>query len=291
MKNIIEDLSIEDYHYNEPYKSFISATGLKKANDSLKAFKYYLDSKSNQERKIHFDFGNAFELARLAPAEFAKKVVYFDAANRPQPEMTFGSKLNKAYKEDFEAEATAKQQYIINKEGEHSLETIQQMLLSCNSDSTIKALLEKVEYQYSFFWTCPETGLNLKTRPDVSIVTKNNLIDIKTCEDANPRKVANAIRDFGYPTQACMQIDGVQQAGYMSEVDNYFWLFVEKKAPYDAVLYEFSKEDRIMEMAKYRRTLKKVAQAIKTNEYPGYSGEALTQSSPNKYGILTAKIW
>lgn len=286
MEKIIKDLSIEAYHYEKPYTDYLSASSLKQALRSLKAFKYYQDTNKQQERKIHFDFGNAFELAMLDTQEFMNKVTIFDASARPVPTMTFAGKENKEWKKAIEAAATENNQYIINKDGDHSLTAIQNMLLSCNSDETIKALLSKVEYQYSFFWEDLETGLKLKTRPDVSIINKNNLIDIKTTEDVSPKAVSKAISNFNYPTQACMQIDGVQQTGYIDEVDNYFWLFVEKKAPYDAVLYEFSKEDRAVKMAEYKRTLKRVSSAIDSGDYPGYKEE-----SNNKYGILTAKIW
>lgn len=296
VEKIIKDLSIEAYHYEEPYMSYISASGLKQAKNSLKAFKHYQDSKATRERKIHFDFGNAFELALLDTREFMSKVAVFDdrvlcraiLEERPELKSVRSSKEYKAIKADFEKEASVKKQYIINDFDDHSIETIQQMLISCNSEPTIKALLSKVEYQDSFFWECPETGLKLKTRPDVSIVNKKNIIDIKTVGngDASPRNVANTISKLNYTTQACMQIDGVQQAGYIDEVDNYFWLFVEKSAPFDAVLYEFSKEDREVKMAEYRRTLKRVASAVASGDYPGYKEEA-----NNEFGILTAKIW
>jgi len=286
MRKIIKDLTIEAYHYEEPYIKSISSTGLKKADNSLKLFKDYQDSKTRQGRKVHFDFGNAFEIALVEPKEFLNKVSIFDGNDRPEPEKTFGSKENKAWKLDFEMKAINENKYIIHKSGDHSIETVQYMKASCEADPTIKALLSNIEYQYSFFWDCPETGLALKTRPDISIVNKNNLIDIKTCDDASPRAVSKAISNFGYATQACMQIDGVQQCSYIKEVDNYFWLFVEKKAPYDAVLYEFSKEDRSIKMAEYKRTLKRVANAISKEHYPGYK-----EFSNNKYGILTAKIW
>lgn len=283
---IKKNLSIEDYHYSEEYTEYLSASSIKEAKKSLKAFKRYQDSREERERKIHFDFGNAFELALVDLKEYTNKVTVLNADLRPSPEKTFAAKDNKAWKLDIEAEATAQNHYLINEVGDHSAETIQRMLVSCNAEPTIKALLSKVEYQYSFFWKDAETGLKLKTRPDVSIVNKNNLIDIKTTDDASPRAVANAISKFNYPTQACMQIDGVQQTGYIGEVDNYFWLFVEKKAPFDAVLYEFSKEDRALKMADYKRTLKAIAIAKESNKYPGYSAGA-----SNDYGILTAKIY
>lgn len=283
---IIENLPIEAYHHEKPHKNFLGSTAIKKASKSLLNYKYYMTSEQDQERKLHFDFGNAFELALLDTNEFAQKVAIFNADERPEPGKTFASKANKEWKMNFEAIADELNNYVIPKSGEMSSETIIEMVKACKLDPTISKLISVIDYQKSFFWQCPESGLSLKCRPDIAIHNKQSIIDVKTIDDASPLSVSRAISKFQYDLQAIQQIDGVQRCGYINKVDNYFWLFVEKKAPYHAQLYEFSLEDREKKMIEYSLIKKRIASAQASNDFPGYG-----EFANNNFGILTAKIY
>jgi len=72
---IYTDLSIEDYH--QKVKA-ISASALKKIKKSELDYWHHYNNTEEQERKSHFDYGNAFELAIMDAAngtnEFDQKV-------------------------------------------------------------------------------------------------------------------------------------------------------------------------------------------------------------------------
>jgi len=159
------------------------------------------------------------------------------------------------------------------------------MLESCYADAVIQKLIKNIEYQYSIYWTDKETGLNLKTRPDICKSKKNIIVDVKTTLKGSPDKFSKDLSNYDYPLQACMQIDGVLQSGFMPQVDNYFWLVIEKEPPYSATLYEFDKEDIRWCMDEYNYVKGLAARAISENKFPSYS-----QKADNKYGILTANI-
>ena len=275
---IKKDVSIEEYHHGE-YKYMISASALKHARVSTKAYMAY--KKSKGERKAHLDFGNAFELALVEPSKFNEKVKVFDADERPEPDKNFGSKANKEWKAGFFDDS----RLIINKNGDESLDTIQAMVSSCFSDNTIRSLVGKGEYQNSFFWA--RHGMELKTRPDLVIPESRTVIDIKTIDTMTEHKVASAIAKYGYDIQAVMQVDGVLNTGYIDSVDTYLWLFVEKKEPYDACLFSFDMTDLQKKYAEYEGLLRKVADSEKTGIYAGISANA----TDNGLGILTAKIY
>jgi len=282
---IHSNIDIKDYHAD---KNYFSASGLKLAKKSLKLFDLFLkgevDStgKSSTGKAPHFDFGNAFELALLDQDAFENEVILYDTEKRPELDRTMGSNLNREWKEGiFNTD-----KYIVNKSGDReSFQTIVKMLTSCHQDAVIKKLIQGIEYQYSIFWKDEKTGLNLKTRPDICKTKKNIIVDVKTTLDGSPEKFSKDMANYDYPFQAVMQIDGVQKSGFMSHVDAYYWLVVEKEPPYSATLYEFDPEDIAWVMDEYDYVLNCVARALKENHFPSYSYRA-----DNKYGILRANI-
>ena len=235
-----------------------------------------------QENRIRIDFGNAFELALLDQNAFEREVVLYDTDNRPEPNKTMGSTLNREWKEKiFNTD-----KYVISKYGEkESFQTIVKMLTSCHQDAVIQKLIKGIEYQYSIFWTDEKTGLRLKTRPDICKTKKNIIVDVKTTIDGSPEKFSKDLANYDYPFQAVMQIDGVQRSGFMPHVDTYYWLVVEKEPPYSATLYEFDPEDIAWVMDEYDYVLGCVKQSFDKNLFPSYSYRA-----DNKYGILKANI-
>lgn len=278
MKKVQNNLPIDEYHRGNEH---LSSTALRKARKSLKLFKLYQEGYFEDEKKSHFDFGNAFELALLEPDSFDSQIVIYNEDDRPEKDKGITSKINQDWKNNLYE--TSK--YVIKRAGRESFETIDQMLRSCYADAVIQKLLKNIEYQYSMFWTDKETGLKLKTRPDICRSKNNVIVDVKTALDGSPEAFSKAIGNNDLAFQAVMQIDGVVQSGFMEKVDNYFWLVVEKEPPFSATLYEFQPEDIEWAMDEYRYVLKVVKEALEREHYPSYSYRA-----DNKYGILQANI-
>lgn len=282
------DITIEAYHAN---RTHISATQIKIAKRSLKEFQWYLDGKIVQEDKPHFSFGNAFELALLNPVEFSEKVAIMpdqewirevmlndDTIVKPRSTKIYGTRYN-------EWILGREGMYTVMDAGKESYETIKCMLDSCYADKVIQGLIRNTEYQLSLFWTDEETGLGIKTRPDICKRKKNVVINVKTIEDGSPQAFSKELAKYDYPLQAAIEITGCLQTGLMGQVDNYFWLVCEKKAPYNATIYEFGQEDIKMSMDELHYLLNKIKKAKEENLHPGYSDRA-----DNQYGILTAQI-
>lgn len=288
MKNgIYTDLSIEDYHVN---KTHYSATSIKMANRSLKDFRWFLDNPKD-ERKVHLDFGNAFELSLLDQVAFANSVAvlqdkeWYNFALEANPELKTvrNSSVYKAAKRNFEEQNAGK--LIIDDYGENGYDTIQQMMESCYKDAVIRQLISGIEYQLSIFWTDEETGINLKTRPDICKRKKEIIVNLKTTLDGSPKGFSRDLAKYDYPLQAAIEIEGIIQSGAMSTVDNYFWLVVEKVPPFNATIYEFQKDDRDLMEDRLHWLLRKMQAAFEQDKWPGYSDRA-----DNQYGILNAEL-
>lgn len=282
------DISIEDYHAN---RTHFSSTSLKIAKKSLKQFDWWRRGLLDQERKSHFDFGNAFELALLDSKGFSEKVAIMKDSEWVQDALTVDPSLqkprsSKTYQDACkEFHSKNKGLYIINDKGKESFETIQAMLESCYADKVIQGLIKNTEYQVSLFWTDEQTGLNLKTRPDICKRKKNIVVNVKTTEDGSPKGFSKEIVNYDYPMQAAHEITGCLEMGVIDTIDNYFWLVCEKVAPYNATIYEFAQDDIRVCMDELQWTYEKIAKAEKQKLYPGYSDMA-----DNEYGILKAQI-
>lgn len=285
------DISIHDYHAN---RTHVSASAIKEAKKSLAHFRYYLDNK--QEDKSQFSFGNAFELALLDKKGFENEVAieqdsyWIALANEEymkEKGKTYASpRASARYKAEYSKwEAANEGKYKIAETGKESFATIEKMLANCHKDSTIQKLIEGTEYQLSLFWTDPETGLKLKTRPDICKRKKNVVVNLKTALDGSPAKFSRDLVNYDYPLQACLEIKGCLETGLMTSVDNYFWLVAEKLEPFNATIFEFQKSDISTTNMELEYYITKIKQAQDNNLWPGYSDQA-----DNKYGILTAKL-
>jgi hypothetical protein len=285
---IYDNISIEDYHEN---KTHLSATTLKVARQSLRHLDWYRKGKIQQEDKPQFSFGNAFELALLAPTEYLQKVAvmpeaeWFEAvkADNPEVKTVRNTTLYKKHRDEWMD--VSKGKYIINETGPESFETIEEMLSSCYQDKIIQGLIKNTEYQLSLFWTDPSTGIKLKTRPDICKRKKNIIVNLKTTLDGSPDGFTKDLKKWDYPLQACVEITGCLQSGIMDKVDSYFWLVVEKVAPFNATIYEFQESDINAVMDSFSFLLSRIKKAQDQNLYPGY-----TDGADNEYGILQAKL-
>lgn len=284
---IYTDITIEDYHAN---RTHLSSTQVRIAKRSLKEFDWTRRGLIKQESKPHFDFGNAFELALLDKEGFSKKVAIMPDAEWVAEAMKVkaydkprsSGRYNALYNEWI---LGREGMYVINDKGPQSMETINAMLESCYQDSAIQGLIKNTEYQTSIFWTDEDTGMKLKTRPDICKRKKNVIVNIKTAEDGSPKAFSKDLANHEYPLQAIQEITGCLRSGLMDSVDMYFWLVVEKKAPFNATIYEFDQSDIAASMDEYRYLLNKLARAREEDKFPGYSDRA-----DNPHGILKAEI-
>jgi hypothetical protein len=281
------DISIQDYHAN---KTHISATGIKLAKKSLKLWKWM--QTHPMETKAHFEFGNAFELALLDKENFKSQVAiaqtqyWIEKANAGREKPYVSPKQSGIYQGELSKfESVNEGKYLIPDVGDQSFESIEYMLESCYRDATIQKLITNTEYQLSLFWEDVTTGMGLKTRPDICKRKKNVIVNLKTTLDGSPTEFSRTLANYDFPLQAAIEIRGCIATGLMQQVDNYFWLVVEKVPPYNATLYEFEKQDQEYSFDELEFLLNKIQRAREEDMYPGYSDRA-----DNPHGILTAQV-
>ncbi len=127
-------------------------------------------------------------------------------------------------------------------------------------------LLTGGEAEVSYFYTNKEFGLDLKVRPDYINHEKGYILDLKTSRDAG---IDSFKRDFtwsfNYDLSAAMYIDGISH--YTGKQYDYYFLVVEKEAPFSVAVYKLGEESYAFGRNKYRKAMEKIVQAKETNTY------------------------
>ena len=131
----------------------------------------------------------------------------------------------------------------------------------------------------SFFATDPETGLELKCRPDSFHKWNATVYDIKTCQSSLPRDVAKDTNTYSYALQCAFYLKVLRLAGY--EANRFSFVFVEKTAPYAVNVSELSDDFLQYAEREVDATLMKIAEATLANRFgSGYSDKVNTLELP-----------
>ena len=131
----------------------------------------------------------------------------------------------------------------------------------------------------SFFATDPETGLELKTRPDSYHMARGIIYDIKTCQSSLPKDVARDVNTYSYALQAAFYLKVLRLSGYKAK--RFSFVFVEKTAPYAVNVSELSDDFLLYAEREVDATLMKIAEASLVSRYDtGYSESVNTLELP-----------
>jgi len=282
---IYDNIEINDYH---DLRDYYNSTRIKLAKKSLNTLKSHDENWKDEGRKQHYDTGNAFEVMLTDKENIENRIAitneedWRNEALKDNPKLSepSRSKVYRELKDKFYGDNESK--YIITPPIQ---DDCLEMLKSCYSDDLIRSLVKESDSQKSILWHCANTGLKLKTRPDLIHHKSKTVIDIKTAEDGSPEKFSKACVNLDYPLQASLQIKGVLESGLLDEVKNYFWLVVEKNSPYNATLYRFTKDDQEMVADSIEYYIGQINEAVNSGIWGGYN-----QRADNKLGILDLEL-
>lgn len=287
MSETIHGLSNEEYHNSPPYSEYLSSTQLKHYLRSPKFAKYMRDNPQPQTEAQRF--GSLFHdlMASLVGANgmwaqgygaWLDGLARFDAPINPKTNQPYGS-TTKAYAEAY-------QQFLADNAGKTIVSTADSDLASdmahsllndCGSTSEqVRKLLRWGKSEVSHFVEID--GCKCKFRPDNE--TKKKIIDYKTVatDDLSERSINSIISRYGYDISAAYYLYlEHEQSGIWKE---FYWLFVSKVPPYDAVLVDASEwtykydpdTDIVLPQVgaiKMRRLLDLHIRCTKENHWPG----------------------
>lgn len=169
--------------------------------------------------------------------------------------------------------------------------TIRAMSASLNADPEIRAHLNDPSRQTELSVFAPleilKTGdkIQAKCRIDQFNSDSGDVLDLKTCQSANPREFARSVSRFGYDLQAAFYKRVAEAAGL--KVERFGFVAIEKTAPYLCALH-WLPEDWLecAEMA-LDRLLSELRPCILEDCWPGY-GSGMLEPEPWKMNEIEA---
>lgn len=251
-----------------PYEHYalapgINQTGLTQMLHSGAKYKWHLDQRQAEspdeiEETEALVVGKITHLCILEPDVYQAKVVV-------RPDFRPLAKLTaKAQREVWEAELAADAVVVTPRQNEMA----QRMRDAVWRNADARALLAKGKREASLWWRDGDYGQLCKARLDfVSSATSGGIcMDLKTTDDASRLKFTRSVLAYRYDLQACHYMRGGQFSGQYSGRDFYF-LAVEKKPPYSAVLYSLSDYMQSYGFKWWEEAMRLYCAAQKTNRW------------------------
>lgn len=246
----IYDLSIDDYHRGPG----ISRSGLMEFKRSLYHYWYkYLNPDYQPEPPTPAQIlGNALHTYLLEPNEFNKRYFVIPKFNKV-------TKEGKARWETIKAEIGNKQTLSSNQ-----YQVLQAMVESFNKHELASQFLEKAKVEQSIYWTDKETKVLCKCRPD--ILHPSVVVDLKTTQNGSVQSFSKTIYDYGYHIQEAMIREALQKVKKI-EVQSFWFIVIEKTAPYVVSTYKLAIEALEKGKEDFKHLLKCYQICLKTNHW------------------------
>lgn len=127
------------------------------------------------------------------------------------------------------------------------------------------------EAEQSLIVKDPETGIYVKSRPDVLPAAGEIRADLKTTTDASPQACSRTLGEYGLHMQAALVCEVQERLFGWPRKDTDCWLvFIETSPPYAVAIRPIDENAIAYGRVLNRRALRKLATAIEKNEWPGY---------------------
>ena len=217
MAQIANDGIITDKNYFED-REYISSSMVKRAlQGSKKQFDYSMEQTLESEALL---VGSAFHAMMLEPDVFKKEYAF-------EPSMDRRTKAGKEYITQWQEENKDIPNHIPGKY-ETMLLDMQESL--SNHPRYQELVKEEGERATIKLFTLEES--KCKAKVDYYNSEDNYIVDIKTCNSVKIDDIIESIKKYLYGVQAAFYLDGLK-------AHKFYFVFIEKKAPYDVVIVDF----------------------------------------------------
>ena len=119
-------------------------------------------------------------------------------------------------------------------------------------------------------------GVTCRIKPDYR--TENHIVDLKTCQDARPDPFVRSVVNFGYEIQAAFYVDVALAIDGLKR--DFYWVAVEKDAPYAVAVYKASDEMLEHGRQQYKKAIELYRECAAMDLFPAYSQQIQTLELP-----------
>jgi hypothetical protein len=132
-----------------------------------------------------------------------------------------------------------------------------------------KLFSSALHHEHTLIWTDNETGLALRTRPDLASGFKGAMIlsDFKTTRALSPREFARDAKKFGYHRQGAWYSEPVKLQGY--EVRAFYFITSDKSPANECRVYDLDDEDYALGLEEIRRARGEIVERLGKTEALG----------------------
>lgn len=134
--------------------------------------------------------------------------------------------------------------------------------------------------EHSIIWKDMETGVWLKSRPDILNPDARVIVDLKTCASADGHSCRKSIAEYGYHIQLGLACEGLEVLTGEKFDDGCVLVFAEKKRPYGINVKPVAQSAIWAGRQIVRRAVRKFAECLDRGEWPGYADSGATAHLP-----------
>lgn len=257
-------LPIEVYHGQPTVGPSISSSGLRTIWSQSPAH-YFVDSALNPKRAPQPD-RPAFALGRLAHKLLLEGSDGLADEFVTRPEQ-WSDWRTKAAQEWRDGQIAAGKTVITDAD----LAAVTGMAESLARHPLVEAGILDGFVERSLFWKDAETGVWLKSRPDVVPRASGLFSDLKTTNSVADSDLERSLADFGYHMQAGL-VGMASEAVLGRPMEEFALVWVEKAPPHCVRVTVLTGEDLDRGRQQLRRAIDQFAECVATGEWPGPGG-------------------
>jgi hypothetical protein len=210
------------------------------------------------KRAAAMDFGTLVHLACLEPNRLAERIAVHDFPD-------YRSKDARAFRDA----AYAAGKIPLKAEEFEPIAAIRRAILK---DPIAGDLLKpgRGSVELTGFWFDPATGVPCKIRADHVLNAGRDIVDIKTTSNAHPENCRRRMAQAGHHIRAAWYLDAWERLTDGRRPQHYWFLTVERTAPYQVLVYECDSWALDVGQLIYRAALEKIARFASDGTIPGY---------------------
>lgn len=152
------------------------------------------------------------------------------------------------------------------------LETVTGMAESLGRHPLVKAGILDGHVERSLIWKDEETGIWLKSRPDVIPNGSGDYADLKTTTSVATRALEQSLASFDYAMQGAL-VGMASEAVLGIPMQSFSLVWVEKAAPFCVRVTTLTPADLERGRMQVRAALRTMARCLETGEWPGPGGD------------------
>lgn len=254
-------IPIEAYHSDICVGPSVSSSGLRTIWAESPAH-FWVRSALNPKR-LPQDDRPAFAVGRLAHKLLleGREGLEQDFAIRPDEWTDWRTKDAKAWRElQIEMGRT-----VITPD---DLVTVTGMAESLARHPVVKAGILDGHVERSLIWKDAETGIWLKSRPDVIPNSSGDYADLKTTVSVSTKALEQSLASFDYAMQGAL-VGMASEAVLGIPMQSFTLVWVEKTAPFCVRVTTLTPDDLERGRMQVRAALKSMARCLDTGEWPG----------------------